>query len=39
MSLEYLYLGYWIKDCRKMSYKAEYRPLELYMNGRWTTLL
>ena len=35
----YVYLGYWIRDCQKMAYKSEYRPLELYMNGRWTTLL
>lgn len=33
-----LYLGYWIRDCRKMSYKSEYRPLELYINRRWETL-
>lgn len=37
--LEYVYLGYWIKNCRKMAYKSEYRPLELYVNSRWTTLL
>ena len=39
MGLEYLYLGYWIRDCRKMAYKSEYRLLEIYMNSRWTTLL
>ncbi len=39
MGLDYLYLGYWIRDCRKMAYKSEYRPLEIYMNSRWTTLL
>jgi leucyl-tRNA---protein transferase len=39
MELEYLYLGYWIKGCRKMSYKSDYRPLEVYVNSRWTTLL
>ncbi|QFU75995.1 arginyltransferase [Halioglobus maricola] len=38
MGLDYLYLGYWIKNCRKMSYKSEYRPLELYLNGRWSLL-
>jgi len=39
MGLEYLYLGYWIRDCQKMSYKSDYRPLELYIKSRWTTLL
>ena len=39
MGLEYLYLGYWIRDCQKMAYKSDYRPLELYVNSRWTTLL
>ena len=39
MGLDYLYLGYWIRDCQKMSYKSDYRPLELYIKSRWTTLL
>ncbi len=30
-----LYLGYWIKQCQKMSYKTEYRPLELFTENRW----
>lgn len=37
--LDYLYLGYWIKQCQKMSYKIQFRPLELYINGRWVDLL
>ena len=35
LGLEYLYLGYWIKQCQKMSYKMEYKPMELYVNNRW----
>lgn len=35
---KYLYLGYWIRSCRKMSYKIEYRPIELLINGRWQIL-
>lgn len=39
MGLDYLYLGYWIRGCQKMAYKSDYRPLELYVKSRWTTLL
>ncbi len=33
--LPYLYLGYWIKDCRKMAYKTQYRPIQLRTNNGW----
>ena len=38
LGLEYLYLGYWIRGCKKMSYKSEFRPLELYVKNRWTVI-
>jgi leucyl-tRNA---protein transferase len=38
LGLEYLYLGYWIKECEKMNYKIQYRPLELLINRRWMRL-
>ncbi len=38
LGLDYLYLGYWIKGCRKMAYKSAYRPLELHVNSRWTAI-
>lgn len=37
LGLKYLYLGYWIKQCQKMQYKSEYRPLQLLINQRWVT--
>ncbi|MFT4800066.1 MAG: arginine-tRNA-protein transferase [Candidatus Azotimanducaceae bacterium] len=30
-----VYLGYWIKQCQKMSYKIDYRPLEMFVNNHW----
>ena len=33
--LDYLYLGYWIRDSAKMTYKSKFRPAELYIENRW----
>jgi arginine-tRNA-protein transferase len=33
--LPYLYLGYWIGENRKMSYKANFQPLQGFVNGQW----
>jgi len=33
--LEYLYLGYWIGESPKMSYKIKYQPLDAYQHGHW----
>ncbi len=33
--LPYLYLGYWIRHSQKMSYKANYRPIEGLIGGQW----
>ena len=38
LGLPALYLGYWIKDCQKMKYKTEYRPLEMYVNNHWVSV-
>jgi arginine-tRNA-protein transferase len=35
LKLPHLYLGYWIEHSPKMSYKAQFRPIELLLQGRW----
>jgi len=39
MGLDYAYLGYWIEASPKMSYKADYRPIEVLRDGKWQTLI
>lgn len=34
--LQWVYLGYWIEDSRKMSYKSAYRPNERLINDHWS---
>lgn len=36
LELPYLYLGYWIDSCAKMSYKARFSPRELFHEGHWS---
>ncbi|MFZ4121986.1 MAG: arginyltransferase [Caulobacterales bacterium] len=31
----YVYLGYWVQGSEKMSYKADFQPLELLVGGEW----
>jgi arginyl-tRNA--protein-N-Asp/Glu arginylyltransferase len=38
MKLPYLYLGYWIKNSRKMAYKINFQPMEGLIEGRWQPL-
>lgn len=39
LNLPYLYLGYWISESRKMTYKADFRPIEGLLDGDWGTLI
>ena len=34
-NLNHLYIGYWIKECNKMSYKNEFKPAEMFINQHW----
>ena len=38
LGLPYLYLGYWIKNSRKMAYKARFGPIEGLIEGEWRCL-
>ncbi|WP_158527180.1 arginyltransferase [Pelagibaculum spongiae] len=33
--LAYVYLGYWIENCRKMAYKKNYPPMEFFNRKQW----
>jgi len=35
MNVPYYYLGLYLADCRKMNYKANYKPYELFVDGKW----
>jgi arginine-tRNA-protein transferase len=38
LGLPYVYLGYWIRESRKMSYKSNFHPLEVLRHGEWVEL-
>ncbi len=35
LHLPWLYVGYWIKNCRKMRYKNQYQPLQILTENGW----
>ncbi|MFM8992534.1 MAG: arginyltransferase [Alphaproteobacteria bacterium] len=36
--MDHVYLGFWIRESRKMAYKARFRPLEALTQSGWTRL-
>lgn len=36
--LPYLYLGYWIAENRKMRYKSNFKPLQIFVTNQWQTM-
>ncbi|MDI9245688.1 arginyltransferase [Marinobacter sp. CHS3-4] len=38
LELSYLYLGYWIAECRKMNYKTRFQPIEALRDGHWQVM-
>lgn len=37
LGLDYVYLGYWVGECSKMSYKTRFNPLEMLHRSGWQT--
>ena len=35
LGLKHVYLGFWINNCRKMSYKTDFQPLDYFSSGVW----
>lgn len=35
LELPYVYLGYWVAGCQKMTYKSQYQPAEIFYQGQW----
>lgn len=38
LNLEFVYMGFWIKNCQKMSYKSQYQPIQTYIHNNWKTM-
>lgn len=38
LKLDFVYLGYWIADSRKMAYKTQYQPAQGLIDGTWQPL-
>ena len=36
--IRFIYLGYWIKDLKAMSYKAQFKPHYIYCDNNWTRI-
>lgn len=35
LRLDWVYLGFWIEECRKMRYKTRFQPVQMRRGGQW----
>jgi arginine-tRNA-protein transferase len=35
LNMDFLYLGFWIAESKKMRYKADFSPYQILSNGKW----
>ncbi len=38
LELEYVYMGFWIENCRKMSYKIQFQPMQGFIANEWKNI-
>ena len=38
LKLQYVYLGYWVEESKKMAYKIQYQTAQGFIDGEWVTL-
>jgi arginine-tRNA-protein transferase len=38
MKMDFVYMGFWIKECRKMSYKTQYQPIQGFVDNEWKVI-
>jgi arginyl-tRNA--protein-N-Asp/Glu arginylyltransferase len=38
LGMQYVYLGYWIRESPKMAYKINFKPLQALRHGRWEAM-
>ena len=39
IGMDFLYLGYWVKNSPKMAYKRNFKPLEILIEQQWRPLI
>ena len=38
LELEHVYMGFWVENCRKMSYKIQFQPMQGFIANEWKNI-